>query len=157
MIFIFWVMTKLLQVGLSKNLQKFSITVSKSTKNLWFVSKLQNFNIMSSINVLRVFNLWYDESNLVLFWNWIGFAIWEKRYELCDFYDFVVISRWNAHVCSTALLCDLKVYICVCLVWRWAELILIELNLTELILVKSELDVNWFMFGYTHLKVILMY
>jgi len=28
--------------------------------------------------------------------------------------------------------------------------------LKELILIKSELDVNWFMFGYTHLRVILM-
>jgi len=44
----------------------------------------------------------------------------------------------------------------VCLVWQWWELILIELSLRELILVKSESDVNWFMFGCTHLKVIFM-
>jgi len=29
-----------------------------------------------------------------------------------------------------------------CLVWRWRELILIELSLRELILVQSEFDVN---------------
>jgi len=41
-------------------------------------------------------------------------------------------------------------------VWRRRKLILIELNLRELILIKSELDVNWFMFGSTPLKMILM-
>jgi len=46
-----------------------------------------------------------------LFWKWIGFAIWEKQYELCDFYDFLVFGRWNVHVYSTALICDLSVYI----------------------------------------------
>jgi len=44
---------KILQVGLGKILGKFSITVSKSTQNLWFVSKLQNLSIVSSINVFN--------------------------------------------------------------------------------------------------------
>jgi len=44
----------------------------------------------------------------------------------------------------------------VCLVWRRWKLILIELSLRELILIKSELNVNWFVFGYTFLKVILL-
>jgi len=43
----------------------------------------------------------------------------------------------------------------VCLVWRRTKLILIELSLRELILIKSELDVNCFMFGYINVKVIL--
>ena len=34
-----------------------------------------------------------------------------KRDELCDFRDFVVFSWWNVHVYSTALICDLSVYI----------------------------------------------
>jgi len=34
-----------------------------------------------------------------------------KRDEPCDFYDFVVFGRWSAHVYSTALICDLSLYI----------------------------------------------
>ena len=44
---------KILQVGLGKTLQKFSITVSKSTQNLWFVYKLQNLSTRSSIDVFN--------------------------------------------------------------------------------------------------------
>jgi hypothetical protein len=32
------------------------------------------------------------------------------------------------------------------------EVILIELNLRKLILIKSELNMNWFMLGYVNLK-----
>jgi len=35
-------MMKTLQVGLEEILGKLNITISKSTQNLWFVSKLQN-------------------------------------------------------------------------------------------------------------------
>jgi len=42
-------MMKTLQVGLGEILQKFSITISKSTQNLWIVSKLQSLCTMSSI------------------------------------------------------------------------------------------------------------
>jgi len=41
------------------------------------------------------------------------------------------------------LLRHAPVRLSVCLVWRWWKLILIELSLSELILVKSEFDVNW--------------
>ena len=40
--FIFWVMIKTLQVGLGEILSKLNMIISKSTQNLWFVSKLQN-------------------------------------------------------------------------------------------------------------------
>jgi len=40
-------MMKTIQGGLGKILRKFSITVSKSTQNLWFVSKLQNYDMMN--------------------------------------------------------------------------------------------------------------
>jgi len=38
---------KELQEGLGEILRKFSITVSKSSQNLWFASKLQNLSIRS--------------------------------------------------------------------------------------------------------------
>jgi len=47
----FWVMIKTLQVGLGKFLRKLSITISKSSQNLWFASKLQNLSIRSLIKV----------------------------------------------------------------------------------------------------------
>jgi len=53
MIFRFWVMMKILQVRLCKILWKSSITVSKSTQNLWFVSKLQNLSIRSLFKVFE--------------------------------------------------------------------------------------------------------
>ena len=34
-----------------------------------------------------------------------------KGDEPCDFYDFVALGRWNAHVYSIVLICDLNVYI----------------------------------------------
>ena len=49
-----------------------------------------------------------------------------KRDELCDFYDFVAFSRWNAHVYSTALICDLSVYIVEAL--ELVYLVLIQLS-----------------------------
>jgi len=88
MIFIFWVMMKTLQVGLGEILSKPSMTISKSTQNLWLVSKLQNLSVKGvQLRCLRVFNLCFDGSNLVLFWKWIGFARWEKWYEL-------VVTLW---------------------------------------------------------------
>jgi len=44
-------MMKTLQVGLGETLRKLSITISKSTQNLWFVSKLQNLINRGSIKV----------------------------------------------------------------------------------------------------------
>jgi len=35
----------------------------------------------------------------------------DKERRTCDFDDFVEASRWNTHVYSTALICDLSVYI----------------------------------------------
>jgi len=35
----------------------------------------------------------------------------DKERRTCDFEDFVEVSRWDTHVYSTALLCDLSVYI----------------------------------------------
>ena len=46
-------MMKTLQVGLGETLRKLSITISKSTQNLWFVFKLQNLSIRSSIKVFK--------------------------------------------------------------------------------------------------------
>jgi len=46
-------MMKTLQVGLGEILRKFSITIFKSTQNLWFVSKPQNLSTMS---LIRMFN-----------------------------------------------------------------------------------------------------
>jgi hypothetical protein len=34
-----------------------------------------------------------------------------KERQTLWFYDFVIVGRWNAHVYSTALICDLSVYI----------------------------------------------
>ena len=48
----FWVMKKTLQVGLGEILRKFSITISKSSQNLWFDSKPQN---MSTKSLIRMF------------------------------------------------------------------------------------------------------
>jgi len=48
----FWVMMKTLQVGFGETLRKLSITISKSTQNLWFVSKLQN---LSNRGLIKVF------------------------------------------------------------------------------------------------------
>jgi len=45
---------KILQVGLGKILRKFSIAVSKSNQNLWFVSKLHNLSIRISIKLFKV-------------------------------------------------------------------------------------------------------
>jgi len=42
---------------------------------------------------------------------WNSFGNVTKRDELCDFDDFVVVCRWNAHVYSTTLICDLSVCI----------------------------------------------
>jgi len=44
---------KTLQGGLGEILWKFRATISKSTQNLWFVSKLQNLNVRSSIKVFK--------------------------------------------------------------------------------------------------------
>jgi hypothetical protein len=44
MIFRFWMMVKILQVGLGKILRKFSITFFKWTQKLWFDSKTQNLS-----------------------------------------------------------------------------------------------------------------
>jgi len=44
---------KTLQVGLSEILWKSRITISKSTQNLWIVSKLQILCTMSSIIVFK--------------------------------------------------------------------------------------------------------
>jgi len=52
---------------------------------------------------------------------------------IASFYVFVLL--WPFERSS-------KQRLCVCLVWRWRELIMIELNLRELILVKSEFEVN---------------
>ena len=46
-------MMKILQVGLGEILRKFSLTIFKSTQNLWFVPKLQNLSIRSSIKVFK--------------------------------------------------------------------------------------------------------
>jgi hypothetical protein len=48
-----------------------------------------------------------------------------KRDKLCDFDDFVVVGRWNAHVYSTALICDLSVYIVEAL--EFVYLVLVQL------------------------------
>jgi len=45
-------MKKTLQVGLGEILRKFSITISKSSQNLWFDSKPQN---MSTKSLIRMF------------------------------------------------------------------------------------------------------
>jgi len=42
---------KTLQGGLGEILWKFGITVSKSTQNLWFASKLRNLSIRSLIKI----------------------------------------------------------------------------------------------------------
>ena len=47
--------------------------------------------------------------SFLLIMNWFCKMI--KRDEHCDFYDFVVIDRWNTHVHSTSLICNLRVYI----------------------------------------------
>jgi len=44
-------MMQTLQVGLGETLRKFSVTISKSTQNLWFVSELQNLSIKDSFEV----------------------------------------------------------------------------------------------------------
>jgi len=44
-------MVKILQGGLSEILRKSRITISKSTQNLWIVSKLQSLCIMNLIKV----------------------------------------------------------------------------------------------------------
>ena len=44
---------KTLQGGLSEILWKFRIIISKSTQNLWIVSKLQSLCTMSSIIVFK--------------------------------------------------------------------------------------------------------
>jgi len=44
---------KILQGGLSEILWKSRITISKSTQNLWIVSKLQSLSTMSSIIVFK--------------------------------------------------------------------------------------------------------
>jgi len=46
-------MTKTFQVGLEEILRKLSITISKSTQNLWFVSKLQNLSIKSPTRMFK--------------------------------------------------------------------------------------------------------
>jgi len=35
----------------------------------------------------------------------------DKERRTCDFDNFVEVGQWNAHVYSTALICDLSVYI----------------------------------------------
>jgi len=30
-------------------------------------------------------------------------ALWD---ELCDLWDFIVVGRWNAHVCTPTFICD---------------------------------------------------
>jgi hypothetical protein len=68
-----------------------------------------------------------------------------KRDELRDFHDFVVFSRWNVTVCSTALICDLEVY-------------LVEaLDLVYLILVQS-FQLFWMLWfeRRTLLKMVLL-
>jgi len=42
---------KTLQVGLGEILRKLSITISKSSQNLWFASKLQNSSVRSLIKI----------------------------------------------------------------------------------------------------------
>jgi len=50
---------KTLQVGLGEILRKFSITISKSTQNLWIVSKLQSLCTMSlTLFVMINFDWW---------------------------------------------------------------------------------------------------
>jgi len=44
---------KTLQVGLGEISSKLSMTISKSTQNLWNVSKLQNLSIRSLIKRLK--------------------------------------------------------------------------------------------------------
>jgi hypothetical protein len=44
---------KILEVGLSKTLWKFSITISKLNQNLWIVSKLQSLCTKSLIKVFK--------------------------------------------------------------------------------------------------------
>jgi len=52
------------------------------------------------------------DSNFVLFWKWIGFAIWEKRYDLCKTLAFEWIGLWNVEVYNNPLI----YYFCICLV-----------------------------------------
>jgi len=48
---------KTLQVGLGEILRKLSITISKSSQNLWFASKLQNLSIRSLITLNMLLNM----------------------------------------------------------------------------------------------------
>jgi len=57
--------------------------------------------------------MWLVSLSFNLFWfeKWNSFGKVIKRDELCDFDDFVIVVPWNEHVYSTALICDLSVYI----------------------------------------------
>jgi len=44
---------KILQVGLGKMSRKFTITISTSTQNLWFVSKPQILSTRSLISIFK--------------------------------------------------------------------------------------------------------
>jgi len=46
-------MMKILQLGLGEILRKFSITISKSTQNLWFDFKAQNLSTRSLIRMFK--------------------------------------------------------------------------------------------------------
>ena len=66
---------------------------------------------------------WFHWVLTCLLWKWNSFGKVIKRDELYDFDDFVVVCRWNAHVYSTTLICDLSVYIVEALEFVYLDLV----------------------------------
>jgi len=63
-----------------------------------------------SIYVVYVINkmvlMYFIKSWIVLLWKWVLFGkvtLWDERHDL---WDFLVVGRWNTHVCTPTLICD---------------------------------------------------